>query len=41
MSLNVVEIDEGITFVGNMQPKNCYLSNKKRGIRITLGDARC
>jgi hypothetical protein len=40
MSLNVVEIDEGIALVGNMRSRNCYLSNQEGGIQIASGDAR-
>ncbi len=29
MSSNVVEIDEGITFVGNMWSRSCYLFNQE------------
>jgi hypothetical protein len=41
MLLNIVEIDEIIALVGNMQSKSCYLSNKKGGTHITLGDETC
>jgi hypothetical protein len=41
MLSNIVEIDEGITFVRNMWSRSCYLFNQEGGIQIALGDARC
>jgi hypothetical protein len=41
MSLNVVEINERMTIVGNIWSRSCYLSNQEGGTWIALGDARC